>query len=126
MYLLPTETEEENYSFEAELDGATYILQFNWNDRASAWFLSLSKDDGTKLASGIKLTTGTVVFDWLVDLDAPIGRLYVYDSSLTDADPGRYDLADGQRCQLLYIEYSDLELLAAEDVDAFVAATVNA
>ncbi len=125
MLTLPTSKEKSDdfYSFELELDGKSYSFQFYWNARASAWFLDLSLDDGTALLSGNKLTSGLYPFAWWSDrIDGFPGSLFVFDSSGTNTDPGRYDLAPGARCTLYYFEAVDLRALRGDqDEDALNA-----
>lgn len=120
MEALPTSKEltDDFYSFARELDGVAYVFTFKWNVRASAWFLSLSLADGTALVSGIKVTVGLVMFKWWADRSNSFaGAIYVMDSSGTDVDPGRYDLAPDGRCTMYYLEEVDLRALSGDTSD---------
>jgi len=125
MDALPTSKDkaDDYYSFVRELDGVAYEFTFYWNDRAGAWFMSLALADGTKLLSGIKVTVGLTMFKWWVDnVNGFAGCLYVMDSSGTDVDPGRYDLAPDGRCTIYYFEHQDLLALSGDTSDASLAA----
>ncbi len=121
MFILPTSAanEDDDYNFEVELDGVTFVFDMHWNDRAGAWFMSLSKTDGTKLVSGIRVTSSLIPLSWYVHTtDAPKGRLFLFESSGTGDDPGRFDLAEDQRCQLCYYEQAEWEaLLVTNEAD---------
>lgn len=123
--MLPTSNSKDDdfYSFSQELDGIDYVFTFYWNERASAWFLSVALTDGTELLSGNKITTGTNLFEWWVDQTNSFrGALLVRDSSGADADPGRYDLAPDGRCTIFYLEQVDLRALRGDTDDEALAA----
>ena len=125
MFMLPTSKSKDDdfYSFSQELDGIDYVFTFYWNERASAWFLSVALTDGTELLSGNKITTGTNLFEWWVDqVNTFRGALLVRDSSGTDADPGRYDLSPDGRCTIYYLEQVDLRALRGDTDDEALAA----
>lgn len=111
MFIIPTDVNEENYSLQVDLDGVNYELSLRWNERSEAWFMAMALTDGTKLVSGIKLTTRTPLFTWFTSLDAPLGRLVIFDSSGTDEDPGLYDLGIDRRCQLVYATEAEFALI---------------
>lgn len=125
MFMLPTSKSKDDdfYSFSQEMDGIDYVFTFYWNERATAWFLSVALTDGTELLSGNKVTTGTNLFEWWVDqVNSFRGALLVRDSSGTDADPGRYDLAPDGRCTIFYLEQVDLRALRGDTDDEALAA----
>lgn len=125
MFMLPTSKSKDDdfYSFSQELDGIDYVFTFYWNERATAWFMSVALTDGTELLSGNKVTTGTNLFEWWVDqVNSFRGALLVRDSSGTDADPGRYDLAPDGRCTIYYLEQVDLRALRGDTDDEALAA----
>mgnify|MGYP006372454155 FL=1 len=125
MFMLPTSKSKDDdfYSFSQELDGIDYVFTFYWNERATAWFMSVALTDGTELLSGNKITTGTNLFEWWVDqVNTFRGVLLVRDSSGTDADPGRYDLAPDGRCTIFYLEQVDLRALRGDTDDEALAA----
>lgn len=118
MVILPTVTDQQNYSFEVLLDTTVYLLEFNWNTRVEKWFMSMSTATGTKILQGQKLVAGEWFGAWLSVDDAPSGMLYVHDSSRSDVDPGLDELAENSRCQLVYLS-SDEAALLISDPDAF-------
>jgi hypothetical protein len=126
VFILPTSNanEDDDYSFEVELDGETFLFDFRWNERADAWFMSLSLPNGEALAQGIKVTSSLIPLSWYAtNPAAPKGRLFLFDSSGSFADPGRFDLAPESRCQLCYYEQSEWQaLLAADDPEVIFAA----
>ncbi len=125
MFMMPTSKDktDDYYSFSQELDGIDYAFTFYWNARAAAWFMSVALTDGTVLLSGIKVTTGTTLFEWWVDQTNTFrGAMFVRDSSGTDTDPGRYDLAPEGRCTIYYLELVDLRALRGDTDDEALAA----
>lgn len=79
-----------------ELDGVAYSLEFAWNERDGAWFISLAQPDGTPLVSGLKLVTNRPLlrrFRYRVGL--PPGELYAIDLSGKIAYAGFSDLSNG-------------------------------
>lgn len=79
-----------------ELDGVAYSLEFAWNERARAWFISLAQPDGTPLLSGIKLVSNRPLlrrFRWRVGL--PPGELSAIDLSGKISYAGYTDLSNG-------------------------------
>lgn len=125
MLMLPSSKAKTDdfYAFSQELDGIDYAFTFYWNERAAAWFMSVALTDGTVLLSGNKVTSGITLFEWWVDqVNTFRGMMFVRDSSGTDADPGRYDLAPDGRCTIYYLELADLHALRGDqDTEALAA-----
>jgi len=91
--VLPTRTDAARYSFDIDLDGERWTFRFEWNDRASLWFMSI---DG--VADSI-----AVVLNWPLLLNTtggPRGSLMAIDTSRAETDAGREDL--GERVLLTY------------------------
>jgi hypothetical protein len=97
------------FDVQATLDGATYTLQFGWNNRLSCWFMQVRNEEDTDLLCG----DARVVVNWPLYLyltgRQPPGLFYFYDTTGQDQDiVNAEDL--GQRVQMQY--WSEAELAA--------------
>ncbi len=64
------------------LDGAAYLLDFNWNGREGAWFISLSDAEGVPLVMSRKVVTNRPLFGRFKFLTGmPAGDLFALDPS---------------------------------------------
>lgn len=84
-----------------QLDGVDYVFRFLWQQRDTHWWLFLSDQDGSPIASGMKLVAGRDLLATCVDPRRPPGRLAIVDTDTAGgADPAFTDL--GERFLLLY------------------------
>lgn len=81
---LPTPT-EPHLSQTTQLEGQTYVFEFNWNSRTDRWTFGLTNSDGTRILDGALLGIGVELlrtipstFDYV-----PPGILYL----VGDDDP---------------------------------------
>lgn len=88
------------YSQRTILDGREYQLSFHWNQRASAWYLSIADENGVAIASGIRLVVDWPVTRWLVAENAPAGVISVFDLTRSQIEATISDL--GTRVAVLY------------------------
>lgn len=103
---VPTRTDgTAHYSMSMDLDGATYGLLFDWNDRDASWYMSIQDVNGNDLQMGIKLTLNGLLIDRYVTAGLPLGSFDLLDSSGTDKEAGLLDL--GGRVQLFYLPRAD-------------------
>lgn len=96
------------FSLQAVLDDVTYTLEFRWNERLVAWFMSVFDAEGTtQLMMGVR-----VVADWTLGAyftGAPFtGLIIASDTSGQGLDPGFADLGD--RVKLFYFSQAELTL----------------
>lgn len=99
---IPVKQNASRFFFQIELEDSTYKLEFDWNDRASKWFVNIRQPDDTMLLSGIALVLGSDLLAPFHHLAVPPGGLFVYDTTEKDLDAGLDDLGD--RVQLVYVE----------------------
>lgn len=104
--ILPTSTDTPHYKFEIELDKADFHFAFDWNDRASHWYFSLSDASHTLLLASGRVVVGFPLLNRFRDPRLPAGMLDAIDTSGNDLDPGFADLGD--RVKLLYTEAADI------------------
>lgn len=107
MIVIPMQANVARFRFRTELDGQTFTLAFDWNDRVSAWFFSLYDENLAPLSQGVKVVLGLCLFSPLNGLGMPAGLLICEDTSSLGLDPGYYDL--GERCKIHYYEADELE-----------------
>lgn len=94
------------------LDGVTFDLGLAWNERESAWYLSVADADGLKLRGGIRMALNTPLLRSVVDARRPAGELYLVDLDGTGVEAGLDDL--GVRVLLMYITGAESDAIAAE------------
>lgn len=104
--VIPTLTDTPRYTFEIELDKVDFHFDFEWNDRASHWYFSISDRDHVLLLASRRIVVGFPLINRFRDPRLPAGMLDAIDTSGTDTDPGFADLGD--RVQLLYTEAADI------------------
>jgi hypothetical protein len=101
-----------NWRQRTPLDDGEYLLDFFWNDRAGAWFLSISDVEGNTLAASIKLVCNTpLIYKKRWDVRMPRGELVCFDPTRLIDAPGRYDL--NSRVQFIYLDADSLTELEA-------------
>lgn len=94
------------------LDGRTFHLRGEWNQRASAWFLGLSDQDETVIFSPRKVVADFDLLRQCSDDRRPGGALMAVDTSGEGADPAFGDLGD--RVQLVYVSADELAEILTE------------
>ena len=104
-------------------EGSEYVLEFDYNQRCAAWYLSIADASNVDIVNGTKLTCGIPLLRKCKDPRRPPGQLLVVSSSPADqTPPGLLDLLPGTgRCQLLYITSDWVALMAAGQFDTIIA-----
>lgn len=100
------------YSQRVVLDGETFVLEFNWNGREGAWYMTVSDAEGVALLASRKLSTNSPVlgrFRFVVGL--PKGEIYPIDLSNTLDYAGYADLGENRGVRLLYITAAEMGAL---------------
>jgi hypothetical protein len=105
--ILPTLTDGTPwYDFSIDLDGRTFLLEFHWNARDVAWYLTIYDQDENLLLAGRKLVLDFPLLARFMNPMLPAGEFFVVDTSAANEPPGLTDL--GSRVVLLYVEQADL------------------
>lgn len=104
--VLPTRTDAARYDFEIELDGQTFVFDFEWNDRDSGWYMTITDVNGDVLLAGRRVVLNWPLINIYRDSRLPAGTIEAVDTSSTDTEPGYTDLGD--RVKLLYTPLADL------------------
>ncbi len=111
-YVIPITADEPHQRFEVDLEGATFVLVLDWNQREGFWYASLELPDGTQLLDGRKVVLGVPMFRRLTDPRRPPGDLVFIDTSGADLEAGRLDL--GTRVVAVYLDRADIDALIEE------------
>lgn len=104
--IIPLRTDSPRYSIRTELDGARYVIDLEWNDRAEAWFLAVADGEGVRLVESVRVVIDFPLLDAYSNAALPPGVLFAVDSTNADLDPGRADLGD--RVQIIYFPIADI------------------
>lgn len=99
---IPIDATRLNYTQVVELNGVNYSMNFRWNDRAAAWFLTLSDAAGNVLVGGQKLTVDWIQFQTNLDPRLPLGRLALVDTTQAGIEATADNF--GTDVVLLYVE----------------------
>jgi len=106
MIILPTRTDVPRYTFQIDLDESTFNFSFEWNDRDSSWYMSISDADELPLLMGRRVCVGAPLLDRFNKAGLPAGLLYAIDTTGKNIEPDFADLGD--RVKLMYLEAADL------------------
>ncbi len=92
VYRIPTPSGDTPFSDQrTALDGREYVLAFLWNQRESAWYLYLSDESGTPIASS-KIVVNVPLFRRVQSTRKPPG--WIVALSEGDVAPGLNSLGD--------------------------------
>lgn len=87
------------------LDGIDLTLDVRWNERAGAWTITFSDDQGVILAAR-RVAIGVAMLARESSPRLPPGELMPVASTSPEVEPGRDDL--GGRVQLVYLSAAEL------------------
>lgn len=99
---LPVSQKSPRFFFDIDLEGETYRLEFDFNDRAAKWFMNIRDTNGDALVQGLCIVLGSDILAPYHHRSIPPGGMFAYDTSGKDLDPDVNDL--GERVQLIYVE----------------------
>ena len=100
--IIPVDPAYASQRFKIGLDGLSYQMQFDWNEWAQNWTVSIYTDGGTAIYEGRFLAVGLNPFGGLANPSAPPGLFTLISNTGSDDPPTRYELGAGARCQLCY------------------------
>lgn len=103
---LPTRTDIARYDFDIDLDGVTFIFEFEWNDRDDGWYMTIRDVNSAVLLAGRRVVLNYPLINIYRDAALPAGSLTAIDTGSTDIEPAFGDLGD--RVKLLYTPKADL------------------
>lgn len=94
-----------SFSQRVELDGAEFVLTFDWIGRSGSWALSIADAEEEEIVSGIAVRLGWPLLGRFVGSRLPRGELFAIDTTGSGVEPGLGDL--GARVALVYVEAED-------------------
>ena len=107
MLIIPTRNDLPHYRETVELDGVTYGLEFYWNTRALAWFLSIwDSAFTTPILTSRRITVDGQLLGRFKIAGLPPGEIMAADQSGTKVEPSLADL--GARVVLTYTPAAEL------------------
>lgn len=113
---------DPSYRQNTTFEGSSYVMQFDFNQRACSWYLSIADRYGVDIYNGIKLVCGFPLLRKCSDLRRPPGELIVLSSTQDTSPPGMVELLPGSgRCSLLYVTSDWLKTIAAGGAAGLVA-----
>jgi len=105
--IVPVTTDQVLYQQVTTLDGVDYVLTFALNLRDSYWYLDVADQDGSPIATNIKVLVNWDLLRRCVDERKPKGMLMAHDTTGQGLDPGPTDF--GTRVQLLYLAQAEVQ-----------------
>jgi Domain of unknown function (DUF6983) len=110
--VIPCRTDTPHYVMNVLLQSVIFQLQFDWNDRASRWYLQVNDATGAVICGGWPLLVGRAFMGSVVtNLARPNGDFVPIDTTKKDIEAGLTDL--GGRVQLYYVPSTDLSYAQA-------------
>lgn len=92
-FILPADTTQTNYEFEAELDGISFRFRLKFNSRDETWVMSLHDAADAPLRSGVRVVSDWPLLKTLQNEGRPEGQVITVDLSGLDF-PGIDQLGD--------------------------------
>lgn len=112
VFQLPTDTTSPFYVFEVELDGVLFRLEFKFNERDSAWYMSILDIADNRLRSGLRVVTDwPLIRLWQEIQTRPAGEMI----AVALGDIARPALIDelGEQVILTYLDADEVAAAAA-------------
>jgi hypothetical protein len=91
-----------NVRTRVRLDGAAYVLRFQWNQREATWTLDLYDADSVAIVTGLVLVPSWPLLSLVTDARRPPGELVVWQPDKSQAAPTLASL--GSTSKILYYE----------------------
>jgi hypothetical protein len=84
---LPITNVDRDYSLNVLFDGVVFTLQFHFNDRAGAWFVSVFDQSGAEILTGTKVVGDWLLWKYSIDGRLPDGNVLIVDPSGEGKEP---------------------------------------
>ncbi|MCP4570118.1 MAG: hypothetical protein GY841_21260 [FCB group bacterium] len=102
--------EDGAFTQSVSLDNVTFILDFQWSDRAGFWYMDLLDANEDLIKAGIKIVVNQQLIWRISDARRPAGEIVAIDTRETDVipaqDPGLGDL--GTNIELIYMDSDEI------------------
>lgn len=103
---LPTSLTLAYYEFEIELDDIEFRLEFRYNNRDDAWYLTILDTDGVILRAGLRVVNEWNLIRLWVDDAAPDGEIITVNQGKVLAPPTLNQL--GSEVVLAYLDAAEI------------------
>ena len=110
--VIPTVSDVPFYEFEVELDGTEFKLEFRFNDRDDAWYMSMLDIDDVLLRGSIRIVLSWDLLRLWAEATRPDGEIISVNQGKILAPPTLNQLSE--EVVLSYIDAADVALIAAE------------
>ncbi len=84
---IPIRTDLPAYDFSIILEGSTYYLNFEWNERGSFWSMDILDSEQNHLVAGVRMTTGVDLLKQFKNEMLPQGSFFLLDTKGKNSDP---------------------------------------
>lgn len=108
MLEIPTSGGEPFYSQVSTIEGVDYTLTFRFSQRENCYYLTIGDNEGVDILKGIKLVCKWPLTAWKRQEGLPPGEFMVLSNNGDNTNPGVEDLGSDRRCQLYYLEESEI------------------
>jgi hypothetical protein len=105
--------DDPNWFATFTLEGVPYVIEFDYNERASSWYMSIADADNVDIYNGVKIVTGFSLLKKCADPRAPPGQIWCMSTTSDGSPPTLYDLIPGGRCGLFYVTSDWIALINA-------------
>lgn len=101
---IPVDSVDPSYDFQIDLEGVTYTLDFDYNERAQQWQMSILNSTGDALILGSLplLTDTSLLYQYVGIVELPPGSFFLFDDTNQNRNPNRDNL--GTEVNLYYEE----------------------
>ena len=106
---IPIVPDSPDFDFTVELDGETFALHLQFNERDGAWYVDILTAEDDPIVMGRKVVLDLPLFGRYRDERLPVGQLVAVDTSGLQIEPAYGDL--GRRVQLVYTTAAELAAL---------------
>jgi hypothetical protein len=112
MEVLPTVFDGTKwYVFSVSLEGLSFRLEFNWNDREGQWYFNLLDTNNNPLVTGRKVVLDMPMIGRFPYTNLPNGDFMAIDTSGQQIPPSLNDLGD--RVLFVYLSSTDIAQMTA-------------
>lgn len=124
IFVIPTDPLGlSSYFMTVSLEGTSYQIELDYNERCAAWYLSVADADNVDIYNGVKLMTGFPLLKKCRDPRRPPGDFFVMSSTADQSPPALLDLLPGSgRCSLFYVTSDWISLVVPTPFDAATSA----
>ena len=112
---IPADSSFPFYEIEVELDGVEFKLEFSFNDRDDAWYMTISDSDNTLLRAGIRIVNEWVLLRLWAEATRPDGDIVSVNQGEVLEPPTLEQL--GEEVLLTYLDAAEVASITAQVED---------